>query len=381
MNYELISNEQVIKSLDVAVSRVQRMLPRFTYRSQNHSSVDGVYPDTDNNQWTCGFWPGQIWLAYLYSNDPVFKYAGLIQSESLLARIKAKIEVDHHDMGFLYTPSCTAAWFITRDENSRKAAILAADQMLTRFHEVGGFFQAWGEMGAPDNYRFIIDCLMNLPLLFWATNETGNPIYAEKAIIHAKTCLAHSIRENGSTYHTFFMDPATGGPIRGETCQGYADDSSWARGQAWAIYGAAIAYRYTKDDVWLDVFNRVTDYFMQRLPDDLVPYWDLIFTEGEEPRDTSSGVIAACGLLEMADIMGEKGQELKNTARKLMQPLATRYAATKGDDGLLLHGTYSKKSPYNTCTPEGVDEFLTWGDYFYLEALLRLARPDWRPYW
>ncbi|MDR2184026.1 MAG: glycoside hydrolase family 88 protein, partial [Clostridiales bacterium] len=177
--------------LDLAVERVRRFLPRFTYSSQNHSGVDNIYPAVDNNQWTSGFWPGQIWLAYLHSGDPVFKYAGLIQSESMLARIKAKIEVDHHDMGFLYTPSCTAAWHITGDVRSREAALLAADQMLTRFQEKGGFFQAWGKMGAADNYRFIIDCLMNLPLLYFATEQTGNAEYAEKigADAYARTAF------------------------------------------------------------------------------------------------------------------------------------------------------------------------------------------------
>ena len=377
-----ISAEQIKDSLDLAVERVKRCLPRFTYKSQNHSSVDNVYPAVENDQWTAGFWPGQIWLAYLHTKEPIFKYAGLIQSESLLIRIKDKIEVDHHDMGFLYTPSCTAAWEITGDIRSRKAAILAADQMLTRFQEKGGFFQAWGAMGAADNYRFIIDCLMNLPLLYWTTEETGNTEYAEKAARHAEACLAHSFRDDNSTFHTFFMNPETGDPVRGETCQGYADDSSWARGQAWAVYGAAIMYRYTGEQVWLDTFYRVTGYFLKLLPEDLVPYWDLIFTEGDEPRDSSSSAIVACGLLEMAALVDdEQAAQLIKLARQLVAALVNGYAATGDTDGLLLHGTYSKKSPYNTCTPEGVDECLTWGDYFYLEALSRLHYPDWKPYW
>ena len=377
-----IDGAQVSRCLDAAVKRVCDALPRFTYRSQNHSSVNNVYPAVDNNQWTSGFWPGQLWLSYVHTENPVLKYAGLIQTESLLARIEAKIAVDHHDMGFLYTSSCTAAWAITGDERARRAALLAADQMLTRFQEKGGFFQAWGEMGAADNYRFIIDCLMNLPLLYWATEQTGNACYAEKANIHAATCLAHSIRENGSTYHTFFMNPGTGEGVRGETCQGYNNESSWARGQAWAIYGAALAYRYTKARAWLDVFYRVAAYFLERLPEDLVPYWDLIFMDGDEPRDSSSAVIAACGLLEMAPLVnGPEADTLTRIARQLTAALLPRYAAAGDTDGLLLHGTYSKKSPFNTCTPEGVDECLTWGDYFYLEALLRLHRPDWKPYW
>ena len=369
--------------LDAATARIRAALPRFTYQSQKHSSVNNIYEPCNGHSWTSGFWPGQIWMAYIHSGDPVFKYAGLIHSESLLERIKVKRGVDHHDMGFLYTPSCTAAWAITGDENSKQAALLAADQMLTRWQEVGGFIQAWGAMNDPKNYRFIIDCLMNLPLLYWATEQTGNPEYAQKATIHANTCRANSIREDNSTSHTFFMCAETGAPLRGETCQGYNNDSSWARGQAWAVYGAALSYRYTKDPEWLDIFYRVTDYFLSRLPEDLVPFWDLIFTDGDdEPRDSSSSAIVACGLLEMADhVEAAEAENLRTIAGQIMCALAEKYAATGDTDGLLLHGTYSKKTPYNTCTPEGVDECVTWGDYFYMEGLLRLAKPDWRPYW
>ncbi|MCL2557608.1 MAG: glycoside hydrolase family 88 protein [Treponema sp.] len=377
-----MDGSQAAAGLDLATGRILRALPRFTYRSQNHSGVGNVYPDCDNDQWTCGFWPGQIWLAYLHSRDPVLKYAGLIQSESMSRRIKLKIDVDHHDMGFLYTPSCTAAWQIVGDERSREAALLAADQMLTRFQEKGRFFQAWGTMGAANNYRFIVDCLMNLPLLYWASAQTGNAQYAEKADAHAETCLAHSFRDDGSTHHTFFMNPATGAPVRGETCQGYKDDSAWARGQAWAIYGAALLYRHAKKPEWKNTFNRACEYFLSKLPDDLVPYWDLIFTSGDEPRDSSSSAIAACGLLEMASqTEGAESTALEKTARRLLAALAANCAATGDTDGLLLHGTYGKKSPFNTCAEEGVDECLTWGDYFYMEALTRLACPEWKPFW
>ena len=122
---------------------------------------------------------------------------------------------------------------------------------------------------------------------------------AELAHRHVTTCLANSIRPDGSTYHTFFMDPVTGGPVRGATCQGYKDDSCWARGQAWGVYGTAISYRYTRRPEYLDAFRRVLAYYLERLPEDLVPYWDMTFTSGtEEPRDSSSASIVACGLLE-----------------------------------------------------------------------------------
>lgn len=225
--------------------------------------------------------------------------------DSFLYRIEHKIEVDHHDMGFLYSPSCVAAYKLTGSEKGRKAAILAADQLCTRFQEKGEFFQAWGALGAADNYRYIIDCLLNVPLLYWASETTGDAHYADLAHKHVTTCLANSIRPDGSTYHTFFMDPVTGGPVRGATCQGYKDDSCWARGQAWGVYGTAISYRYTRRPEYLDAFRRVLAYYLERLPEDLVPYWDMTFTSGtEEPRDSSSASIVACGLLEAAKYVG-----------------------------------------------------------------------------
>lgn len=381
---ERITPGEVAAALSAAAEQVGRNLPAFTYVCQNHSSVDNIYPPCPNNQWTCGFWPGEIWLAYEHTGDPVFQYAGLIQCESFLKRIEEKVEVDHHDMGFLYTPSCVAAYKLTGNERARRAAVLAADQLIRRFQPKGEFLQAWGEMGARENYRYIIDCLLNLPLLYWAGETTGDGKYRDIALKHTATCLKYSVRPDGSTYHTYFLDPATGEGDHGATCQGYRDDSSWARGQAWAVYGMALSYRYTRDPKCIETFRRVRQYYMERLPEDMIPYWDLIFTDGSgEPRDSSSAAIVACGLLEMAPFLPEdEAEACRADAERMMKSLTGHYAVKpgQGSNGLVLHGTYSKKSPYNTCTPEGVDECVSWGDYFYLEALTRLHR-DWKPYW
>ena len=180
------------------------------------------------------------------------------------------------------------------------------------------------------------------------------------------------------------MDPKTGAPVRGATCQGYKDDSCWARGQAWGVYGTAISYRYTKRPEYLDAFRKVLAYYLDRLPDDLVPYWDMTFTSGDtEPRDSSSASIVACGLLEAAKYVGkEEAAEYTTLATQMLGSVAEHYAVKEGPQGigLVRHGTYSKKSPYNTCTPEGVDECVSWGDYFYMEALTRLTK-DWELYW
>ena len=363
----VLTKAQAEQALDTAASLVRRNLPLYTDHCQNHSSVHDIYPQCENNQWTCGFWPGEIWLSYERTGDEAFKKAALTLVDSFMYRIEHKIEVDHHDMGFLYSPSCVAAYKLTGSEIGRKAAILAADQLCTRFQEKGEFFQAWGALGARDNYRYIIDAH-----------------YADLAHKHVTTCLGNSIRADGSTYHTFFMDPETGAPVRGATCQGYKDDSCWARGQAWGVYGTAISYRYTKQPEYLDAFRKVLAYYLDRLPDDLVPYWDMTFTSGDtEPRDSSSASIVACGLLEAAKYVGkEEAAEYTTLATQMLGSVAEHYAVKEGPQGigLVRHGTYSKKSPYNTCTPEGVDECVSWGDYFYMEALTRLTK-DWELYW
>ena len=379
-----ITDDEVRAALDLAVAQVRRNLPTFTYSAQNHSSVGNVYPPVENDQWTAGFWPGEIWLAFEHTGDKTFQFAAQIQVQSFLHRIENRIETDHHDMGFLYSPSCIAAWKLVGDKDGRRAALLAADQLIERFQPVGQFIQAWGRRDNPNEYRYIIDCLLNLPLLYWASAQTGDEKYRDIALIHARTTLAHSVRPDNSTYHTFYMDPVTGEPVRGVTKQGYADDSFWARGQAWGIAGMALSYRYEPLPEYRATFERLLSFYLERLPGDLVPYWDLIFTEGsDEPRDSSSASIVACGLLEMADLVGgHDAIRYRDLARRMMKSLVETYAVKDPalSNGLVLHGTYSKKTPHNTCRGEGVDECVSWGDYYYMEALTRLSR-NWSSYW
>lgn len=165
-------------------------------------------------------------------------------------------------------------------ENAKKAALMAADNLMERFQEKGRFFQAWGELGAKDNYRLIIDCLLNMPLLFWASEVTGDPKYREKATAHILTAMNCVIRPDHSTYHTYFFDPETGEPVKGVTHQGNRDGSAWSRGQAWGIYGSALSYHFLKDPAYIDIFRKVTDYFVTHLPSDLIPYWDFDFDDG-----------------------------------------------------------------------------------------------------
>ena len=372
------------QALDGACRLVKENLPQFTTKFPSSNSFDNFFVPTENVEWTTGFWTGVIWLAYEHTRDEAFKQVALIQVDSFLHRIEEKIDVNHHDMGFLYSLSCVAAYKLTGSEPAKKAAILAADHLAQRYREKGQFLQAWGNVGEPKEYRLIIDCLLNLPLLYWASEVTGDPSYAEKAENHIKTAMRCVVRPDNSTYHTHFIDMETGEPTYGVTHQGNRNNSAWARGQAWGVYGIALSYRYLKKPEYIDLFCRVTDYFIEHLPEDLVPYWDFDFTTGsDEPRDSSASAIAICGILEMAKYLDdEQAKKYTDAAERMLQALIAHCANTDPNvsNGLLLHGTYARDSKENTCTNRGVDECNTWGDYFYMEALTRMCT-DWKLYW
>ena len=374
----------VQQALNDAVKIVKENLSEFTDKFQSPNSFDGFYQATENVEWTTGFWTGVIWLAYEHTGDDAFQKAAQVQVESFLERIENKIDVNHNDMGFLYSLSCVAAYKLTGNEHAKKAALLAADHLAERFRERGKFLQAWGNPGEPKEYRLIIDCLLNLPLLYWATEVTGYPSYEDKAENHIKTAMKCILRPDHSTYHTHFFDVETGEPTYGVTHQGNRNGSAWARGQAWGIYGIALSYRYLKNPEYMNLFCSVTDYFIEHLPEDLIPYWDFDFDTGsEEPRDSSASAIAVCGILEMAKYLEkEKAQVYLTAADRMLRALTDLCANRdyKMSNGLLLHGTYARNSKENTCTDRGVDECNTWGDYFYMEALTRLSR-DWKLYW
>ncbi|MEY8354987.1 glycoside hydrolase family 88 protein [Lachnospiraceae bacterium 54-53] len=384
LNCPEITQEEIRRALNFAADQVILNLEDYTYHFQSIYTDGNFYNKMENVEWTTGFWTGEIWLAYEHTGEEQCKKAGMVHMESFLERINNKTDVDHHDMGFLYSPSCVAGYKLTGSRTGREAALKAAKQLVSRFQPTGEFIQAWGKMGARDNYRLIIDCLMNLPLLYWAYGETKDETFREAAEKHITTTMKHVIREDGSTWHTFFFDPETGDPDHGATKQGYRDGSAWGRGQAWGIYGSAMAYRYTGREEYIQIFKKVTEYYLSHLPADLVPYWDLEFKQGSvQPRDSSSGVIAACGMLEMAAYLPEEDREYyRSEAGKLLKVLYGKCAVKDREvsDGLLLHGTYSKHSKYNQCGNHGIDECNAWGDYFYMEALTRLSK-KWEPYW
>lgn len=377
-----LTREKLNAALDQALAKIDQMIPTFTNKFPAHNSKNNVYAAEGNTGgWNTGFWTGMLWHAYELTGDERYKTVAGGHISSFYTRIINKVNVDHHDMGFLYIPSCVAAYKLTGDETAKNAALLAADQLVSRYHEKGEFIQAWGKMGVENNYRLIVDCLMNIPLLFWATEVTGDENHATIAKKHFDTTLNVAYRDDGSTFHTYYFDPKTGEPTKGVTAQGVSDDSAWARGQAWGMYGPLLTYKYVEDEKAMTVFNATSNYYLNHLPLDYVAYWDLSFTAGTvEPRDSSSAAIAVCAMLEGIKYMDEDDQLRNiyvNACNRIMNSLIDSYTTRDIPEanGLLLHGTYSKPAG------NGVDEMLIWGDYFYMEALHRMLDPEWELYW
>ena len=380
LNQPLLTKEEVKAAIDLAMEQLHVNMEYFKEEFPTPATFDNIYPKMDNTEWTNGFWTGELWLGYEYTNEEAMKKLAQANDRSFLDRVKRRIELDHHDLGFLYTPSCMAEYKLLHTPEARKAAILAADKLIERYQEVGGFIQAWGELGKPEHYRLIIDCLLNIQLLFWASEQTGDPKYAQMATQHFYTSANNVIRDDASAFHTFYFDPKTGEPLKGVTRQGYSDDSAWARGQAWGIYGIPLTYRFVKDEDCFGLFKGMTNYFLNRLPKDHVSYWDLIFGDGSgHSRDSSATATAVCGMHEMLKHLPEVDSDkltYKYAMHAMLRSLIDNYANREIKPGrpLLLHGVYSWHSG------KGVDEGNIWGDYYYLEALIRFYK-DWELYW
>lgn len=375
-----LNKEEIQKAIDIAIQKVDHNMASLGNLFPTPATKNNSYEIIKNIEWTNGFWTGILWLCYEETGDKKYRDLAEKHVDSFLDRIINNIEVEHHDLGFLYILSTVSAYKLTGNEKAKKASILAADKLITRYHEKGQFIQAWGELGAKDNYRLIVDCLLNIPLLYWASEETGDPKYRNIARNHYKSTINNAIREDASAFHTFYFDPDTGNPVGGKTRQGYADDSSWARGQSWLMYGIALNYSYLNNEEDIELFEAITNYYLNRLPKDFVAYWDLIFNDGSnQSRDTSTTAISVCGLNLMDKFLPETNQYktvYRAAQHAMLRSLIENYTEKKSDGILALinEGVYSWHSG------KGVNEGNIWGDYFYLEALTRFKR-NWEMYW
>ena len=337
-----------------------------------HVSVGNKYKYKANTVWTASFFPGMTNLAYGATKDEKFLRNVEAYLKSFEERLEKGIAVDTHDIGFLYTLSCVAVYKLTGNEKAKGIAIKAADKLITRYNPRGEYIQAWKQMGVGvGDVKIIIDCMMNLPLLYWASEVTGDSKYADIAKKHAYTSSKTLVREDGSVYHTYLFDPISGRAIEGKTHQGKLDESTWARGQAWCVYGYALSYILTKDAYFLEVATKAADYFINNLPENFVHYWDFAVTDvNPEVRDTSANSIGACGLLELAKYVSADQKAIyEKTAKIMLEQLCKEYFidTNKKGYGLLRESFYNIRD-CNECS--------SWGDYYFVEALCKIHNKE-----
>lgn len=332
-----------------------------------HASKDGKYDNTYPAWWTNGFYPGLLWLVYKASGDEFLAETANKVEEEMECVLSDFYDTDH-DLGFLWLLSAAAQCKINGNKSSRRRALHAANLLAGRFNLAGRFIRAWNGSGREG--WAIIDCLMNLPLLYWASEETGDPRFSHIALAHAETALKYFLRGDGSANHICVFDPQSGRFLRSLGGQGYAPDSAWSRGCSWAIYGFALSYRYTKREEFLEGSKRAAKFFYDCLPEDKVPFWDFRLPSNEgEPRDSSAAACAACGMLELYDITGD--ELFRAHGEEIAKSLYENYADFDSSaQELIGQGTSNKPENSN------INVGLIYGDYFFAEALSRLCGND-----
>ena len=329
------------------------------------SDAAGTWVTSDASGWTSGFLAGALWLMYERTGEPVWRQ----RAEAWQAGLEAqKDNTSTHDLGFMLFDSFGQGYRLTGDDAYRQILLTAAASLASRYSPRVGAVRSWGGRHNPV-FTVIVDNMMNLELLFWAARHGGDPAWRDMAVSHARNSARDHVRPDGSTYHVVEYSFKTGALRWRGTHQGYSDTSTWSRGQAWAVYGFTMAYRETGDAQFLATARRTADYFLAHLPDDQVPYWDFdLPTLVAQPRDSSAAAIAASGLLELALLEPDRrsSDRYQDAAASMLASLSSpSYLASGPPRGaILLHGTQNK--------PDGnFDTGLIFGDYFFLEALLR----------
>ncbi|MGD8109256.1 glycoside hydrolase family 88 protein [Vibrio sp. TRT 17S01] len=368
----VLDEQRVLNHLSTVVESVKRNIPKIGERNPKIGTENNQWQYCDQFDWVSSFWTGELWLCYQMTAEQQFKNSAKLRKRYFADMLLDPFWLDH-DLGFQYSLSCVADYRLTGDEESKMMAIRAADHLIHRFRKIGGYIVAWNDTHplGPEitQGKSIIDSLQNTALLFWASEVTGSPVYAQAARTHSETLAKHIVREDYSTYHSFNFDPVTQQPIKGETFQGYADESCWARGQSWAVHGFAQTYLYTGDEQFLTLAKKLAQYAVAQISDDGVPVWDYSLPANEiQYKDSSAGAITAAGLLLISQCItdAEEAKQYRDWGLYLLQGLIDTCDVTHDEKalGLLAHGASFVK--VGLC-----DNMLPYGDYYYLEALMR----------
>lgn len=359
--------DKLLSAKEIVYKQIEMNLGEFP-DSYPHVSEDGIYPDQSNKLWTASFYPGMTYLAYEDTKD--MKY--MANRESYLTSFEERMLTGHmitHDIGFLFLLTHVKDYLLFKEPKMLQVAKEAADKLMIRYNPGAECIQAWGPVDpADDQIRIIIDTMMNVEFLFRMAKLTGNNDYYEAAYKHAWVSSKTLIREDASSYHTYYLTK-NGDFIGGKTHQGHRDESTWARGQAWAVYGFSQSYLLTGESHFLETAIKTADVFIENLPKDFVHYWDFDFDDNNQDiKDSSAASVGAMGLILLSQSMTEEmKKELKfdylEMAKLIMDSLIDNYLIKdllKGQ-GLLREGMYHRD--------EGFNEFTSWGDYYFVEAL------------
>ena len=360
--------DKIIAKMRVVAERNQHAVPYTTGedgRFDDHSAPGAI------NWWTNGFWGGLMWQLHHATGDDLYRTIAE-ELEGKLDAVLMNYDGLDHDNGFKWLPTAVADWRETGNQASRNRALLAAANMAGRFNPAGNFIRAWNSWdGQPNTGRAIIDCMMNLPLLYWASTELDDPRFKQIAVAHANTAQQRFVRADGSVRHIIDFDPETGEYLGSQGGQGYGHGSSWTRGQAWAIYGFALSYIHTRDQRYLDTAKRVANYFIANTPaNGLIPV-DFRQPDNVTWEDSTAAAIAACGMLEIAkQCEGETQADARiyrDAALRLLKALAdNRVLWDEGHDNLLTHCT----AAYHDKEHEFA---IIYGDYYFVEAIWKLT--------
>lgn len=358
--------EQTLESL--AVLNDTTRMPRniLSGEEQKQWNCTSIY------DWTSGFWPGILWYVYEYTRDDEIRKQAERYSSALFPVVDRK--ADNHDLGFMMFCSSGNAYRLTGEQKYKEILLRSADSLATLFDIRVGTIHSWPGMrkqkGWPHNT--IIDNMLNLELLFWASKNGGGKDLYNIAYSHALVTSQNQFREDYSTCHVVVYDTIGGKRISQLTHQGYADKSMWARGQAWAIYGFTMCYRETGEPSFLEVAQKAADIYLKRLPEDYIPYWDFdVPNLLNEPRDASAAAVVASGLLELSSYVKDKAKvdTYLNSAVKMIEALSSpAYRSGQNNNAFLLHSTGHKPSGTE------IDASIIYADYYYVEALIRLNR-------
>ena len=383
-NYE-INRQKFENAAAYAADKLSAGIDRYGLKFPENRLDDPSgkkYTWGENNSWVSGLHTGCFLLAYELTGSKKFLDAASEQMETYEKRIETKYRLNDHDVGFVFSPSCVAYYKLTGDSRAKKMSVMAAQQLYdVSYTEKGGFILRQGNRRDEEwACRTMMDTLLNIPLFYWAAKETGDKRFFDAANSQIDITEKYLIRPDGSSYHHYQFETGTLAPLHGVTNQGNRDESTWSRGQAWGVLGLPIAYGYSGNKELNLLHRDVTYYTLNHLPADNLLYWDFDFTEGAEPRDSSANVITACGLMEAASCTEDGSRErgiYKNAAAMLLEAVIDRCSGDIGEeyDGVINKVTGSK--PANMC----IEGCAPYGDFFYLEALMRYLNPSWKCYW